>query len=81
MKLNMSQQLLAVLRLEYERCFQQWKSPWNKSIQAGGASFNGNQSMMEVNLVFLISQLESGYFLIRLRVFGYIKKITTNNLS
>jgi hypothetical protein len=70
-ELNMSQQLLAVLRLEYENCFQQWKRTWNKSIQAEGAYCKRNQPIMEVNLVWLVSQHECSYFLIRLHMFGY----------
>jgi hypothetical protein len=36
-KFNGMQQLLWVLKIEYEMCCQQWKSHWNKWIQAEGA--------------------------------------------
>jgi len=46
-KLNMSQQLLAVFRMELESCFQQCKSPWNKCTQAELAYFEGNRAIMK----------------------------------
>jgi len=33
------QQLSDILKTEYEKCYQQWKSWWNMSIQAEGAYF------------------------------------------
>jgi len=47
MKLNVSQQLLAVLRMEFESCFQQCQSPWNKYTQAEWAYFEGNWAIIK----------------------------------
>ena len=63
-------QLLEIPKTEYEKCFPQWKSCWNQCVQAEGAYFEGDQSVIKVDLVLLVSQHHSGYFLNRPCVYG-----------
>jgi len=63
-------QLLEIPTTEYERSFQQWKSCWKKCVQAEGASFERDQSVMKVELILLVPQHQSRYFLIRPYVYG-----------
>jgi len=65
-----NEQLLEIPTTEYERCFWQWKSCWNKCVQAEGACFKGDQSVIRIDLILLMPQHQSGYFLIRPYVYG-----------
>jgi len=58
-------QLLEIPTTEYERCFRQCKSCWSKCVQAEEACFEGIQSVIKVDLILLVPQHQSGYFLIR----------------
>jgi len=50
---------------DYQRCFQQWKLLWKKLIQAEWFWFRRDQYVMKITLVLLVSQHQSGYFLVR----------------
>jgi len=64
---------------DYRRCFQHWKSLWNKIIQAEWFWFRMDQYVMKVTSLLLVPQHQTGCFLIRpgeghLDFYPYIRK-------
>jgi len=41
---NATRQLRAITKSDYQRCFRQWQERWNKSIQAQGHYFEGDET-------------------------------------
>jgi len=41
---NMTRQLRAITKSDYQRCFRQWQERWNKRIQAQGHYFEGDKT-------------------------------------
>jgi len=41
---NMTRQLRAITKCDYQRCFCQWQERWNKCIQAQGRYFKGDKT-------------------------------------
>jgi len=41
---NVTRQLRAITKCDYQRCFRQWQERWNKCIQAQGHCFEGDKT-------------------------------------
>ena len=41
---NVTRQLRAITKSDYQRCFRQWQERWNKCIQAQGHYFEGDKT-------------------------------------
>ncbi|GFY27157.1 putative DD34D transposase [Trichonephila clavipes] len=42
LKLNSTQQLQAIPKSEFQKCFEDWKHRWAKCVTANGAYFEGD---------------------------------------
>ena len=48
---NVTRQLRAITKSDYQRCFRQWQERWNKCIQAQGHYFEGDKANQPVSLL------------------------------